>query len=76
MTNEQRDRNYEVVWSGEDNLIGDRDTRTIGIWTPPRRLYNWSGKYKGKFKGVASKAKLDNSDLEPILTVIDVLSED
>lgn len=50
LTNEERDEVYEVVWSGGPGLIGERESKQTGIWTPPKRLYNWSGKYVGKFK--------------------------
>lgn len=62
MTNEKRDEEFEVVWSGGPGLIPDRETKVVGIWTPPRRIYNWSGKYTGKWK---PKAKVD--EVQPVI---------
>jgi hypothetical protein len=31
---------FEVVWDGGEGLVGSRQTKPIGFWTPPKRLYN------------------------------------
>lgn len=46
---------YEVVWSGEMELIGDRATKHLGPWEPPKRLYNKTGKYAKKNKEVENE---------------------
>lgn len=30
---------YEIVWSGGEGLVPDRESRPSGFWTPPKRLY-------------------------------------
>jgi hypothetical protein len=47
---------YIVVWSGSlerkgkarVKLVPDRATRVSDTWTPPRRLYNKTGKHSRK----------------------------
>ncbi|HVI40365.1 MAG TPA: hypothetical protein VM577_06870 [Anaerovoracaceae bacterium] len=36
---------YEVVFDGSGELLGERDTKTTGVWTPPKRLYNKKSEY-------------------------------
>lgn len=39
---------YEIVWNGEEGLIPERQTKVIGAWEPPKRIYNKTGKYARK----------------------------
>lgn len=66
MTNQDRDLEFDTIWNGGEGLIPPRDTRESETWSPPRRLYNRSGKFKGK-------SKLKG---EPSETIIDVINED
>lgn len=36
---------FEVIWDGGEGLIPPRDTKNIGFWTPPKRLYNKKSEY-------------------------------
>lgn len=37
---------YEIVWSGGEGLIGDRETRSSFPSTPTKRIYNKKPKEK------------------------------
>jgi hypothetical protein len=50
MTNKERDEIYEVVWSGGEGLTSNRETKFLGVWTAPPRLYNKTGKHSKKAK--------------------------
>lgn len=54
---------FEVVWSGGEGLIPDRQTKVPAGWTPPPRIYNRTGKHAKKAEEVEVK-------------IIDVLEED
>ena len=49
---------YEVVWSGGEGLIPDRETKPSGFWTPPKRLYN----KKSDYWTTPRKTELDKPD--------------
>lgn len=36
---------FEVVWAGGEGLVPDRQTKNLGFWTPPPRLYNKRSDY-------------------------------
>ena len=36
---------YEVVWSGGEGLIPDRETKPSIFWTSPKRIYNKKSDY-------------------------------
>jgi hypothetical protein len=67
VTNQERDKQFEVVWTGgdRDGLIGDRDSKPNVAWSPLRRAYNYSGKYIGLFKGKKVKAMGNDDPEEP-----------
>lgn len=53
MTDEERDAQYEVVFSGADELIPARLTKSLVTWqAPEKRIYNkrnrtyWEGRKK------------------------------
>lgn len=41
---------FEVVWDGGEGLIPPRDTKNIGFWTAPKRLYNKKAEYWSNLK--------------------------
>lgn len=41
---------YEVVWSGGEGLVANRETKFLGVWTAPPRLYNKTGNHSKKPK--------------------------
>lgn len=43
---------YEVVWDGGEGLVAPRVTKVGDTWTAPSRIYNKTGKHKGKGKKV------------------------
>lgn len=65
MTNAERDRVYEVVWAGGEGLTADRETKNIGVWSPPPRLYNKTGNHSKKTKTTTTE-----------VSIIDPLEED
>lgn len=54
---------FEVIWDGGEGLIGGRDTKPSGFWTPPKRLYNKKSEYWAK----KDRAKLEELDGEVVL---------
>lgn len=36
---------FEVVWSGGEGLIPDRESRPSDLWEPPKRAYNKKSDY-------------------------------
>jgi hypothetical protein len=55
---------FEVVWDGGEGLVGGRETKNLGFWEAPKRLYNKKSEYWKKPKG--KKALKENVDV-PIL---------
>lgn len=53
---------YEIVWAGGEGLIADRETKTIGVWSPPARIYNKTGKHSKKAKEVELVAEEEDDD--------------
>lgn len=41
MTDKERDEQFEVIFSGADEIIPDRLTKTTAVWqSPEKRIYN------------------------------------
>ncbi len=57
MTDDDRDKLYDVVWSGDEGLIGDRDSKPNIIFNPTKRNYTFTGKYIGLYRPPKSKAE-------------------
>ena len=61
---------YTVVWSGalerkgkaKIKLVPDRETLVSDTWTPPRRLYNKTGKHSKKNQETEVKDAQDRTD--------------
>jgi hypothetical protein len=49
---------FEVIWDGGEGLVGSRQTKPSGFWTPPKRLYNKKSDFWTKPKGKS----VDNPD--------------
>lgn len=50
MTNEERDREFEVIWDGGEGLAASRETKAGEFWSPSKRLYNKKSDYWNKKK--------------------------
>lgn len=48
---------YEVIWNGGEGLIGDRPTLNTGVWEPPLRMYNKTGKHTKEAKEAKKRGR-------------------
>ncbi len=60
---------YEVVWDGGEGLVSERETKFIGIWDAPKRLYNKQSDYWEKPR----KKVIDPLDDEEVVDAETVL---
>jgi hypothetical protein len=56
---------YEVIWAGGPGLIGDRETKLTGFWTPPKRLYNKKSDYWKNLKKRVDNPIEESPESEP-----------
>lgn len=65
---------YEVLWSGGEGLIPSRVTKITGFWTPPKRIYNKTGKHiKDSATRMIEKHK---RSLEKLVDIVEPVNQD
>lgn len=59
---------FEVVWDGTRDLIGDRPSRASDSWEPPKRIYIKKSDYwKGKDTRIINPLNDEEIDNAPVL---------
>lgn len=80
MTNEERDRDYDVFWDGTGELLPDRITHSEGVWerSEERRAWNRTGNHAQTpdYWEQMAKAREAQPKVQPVQAIPAVLDKD